>query len=219
MSKLIDLNLKTNGILLMSDDVLLKHWNLNDLNSDSYWYIKNPNCKLDFKSKNSWPWDVKSWFATENGEKCIIKTFDSIKKIVKNDIINKKVFEKFIQMYKNNLNETSNDIDKILSKICKDGSDIFYLPKKLFHDFNIISKLFGANNVFLEFAVPIILTGIDKFNEHLQGYYFWQTQTDIKTYYNQIKHFSHPVKLSQYNTNEMRRFICQYFIIDKFNHL
>ena len=219
MSKLIDLNLKTNGILLMSDDVLLKHWNLNDLNSDNYWYIKKePDCELDFKSKESWPMDVKSWYATENGEQSIIKTFDSIKKIVKNDFINKKVFEKFIQTYKINLNETSNDIDIILSKIFKNGSDIFYLPKKLFYDFNIISKLFVANNVFLEFAVPIILTGIEKFYEHLQGYYFWQIQTDIKTYYNQIKHFSHPVKLSQYNTDDMRRLICEYFIKDKFNH-
>jgi len=182
MSKLIDLNLKTNGILLMSDDVLLKHWNLNGLNSDNYWYIQNPKCGLDFKSRKSWPWDVEVWFAGKNGEQCIIKTFDSIKKIVNDfdDGTNKKVFEKFIQMYKINLNESSNDTNKILSKICKDGSDVFYLPKNLFYDF---------------------------------------TQTDIEKYYNQIKHFSHPVKLSKYNTHDTRRLICQYFINDKFKHL
>ena len=44
MSKVIDINLKTNGILLMSDDVLLKHWNLNELNINEPWYINKPNC-------------------------------------------------------------------------------------------------------------------------------------------------------------------------------
>jgi len=43
MSKLIDLNLKTTGILLMSDDVLLKHCNSNSLNPDNCWYQFIPN--------------------------------------------------------------------------------------------------------------------------------------------------------------------------------
>ena len=56
MSKLIDLNLKTKGILLMSDDVLLKHWNLNSLNTNDYWYPEKPFCKYDLMlSKNVCP--------------------------------------------------------------------------------------------------------------------------------------------------------------------
>jgi hypothetical protein len=227
MSKLIDLNLKTNGILLMSDDVLLKHWNLNSLNPDNYWYPFIPVCKqiFDLKSKQLWSPDVLYWMSSSYGENAIVKTFDSIKNIMKsNDLyigrIDKKVFEKFIQFYRINSNESSNDINKILSKICKDASDVFYLPKKFFHDFNIISKIFASNQVFFEIAVPTILSGIAKINnENLQASYFWNDeQTYIQKYYNKIEHFSYPFELSQYNTHAMRRIICQNFIADKLSH-
>jgi len=224
MSKLIDINIKTNGILLMSDDVLLKNWNLNTLNTDNYWYQSIPVCQkiYDFKSRNKWPPDVRYWFATPYGEKSINKTYDSIKKIISfNDSeANKKVFKKFVQTFRINLNESSNDTNTILSKICKDGSDVFYLPKRLFYDFNIVSKLFATNNVFLEFAVPIILSGIDKpKNENFQGLYIWDRQTNILIDYNKIKHFSHPFKLTHYNSNDGRNLICQYFIKDKLNNI
>jgi hypothetical protein len=222
ISKLIDLNLKTNGILLMSDDVLLKHWNLNSLNPNNYWYPFIPVCKrmfdlFDLDVRRSWPWDVEIWLLNS-----IIKTFNSIKKIIKNNNFraNKKVFERFVQFYRINLNESSNDINRILSKICKDGSDIFYLPNRLFNDFNIISKLFAKNRVFLEMAVPIILSGIDRVNnENLHGFYFWNgQQTNIEKDYYQVKHFSHPFKLFQYDTQYKRSLICRNLIIDKFNH-
>ena len=69
----------------------------------------------------------------------IIKTFDSIKNMIKSNYLgigrkNKKVFETFTQFYRINLNESSIDINIILSKICKDASDVFYLPKRLFYD-------------------------------------------------------------------------------------
>jgi hypothetical protein len=227
MSKLIDLNLKTNGILLMSDNVLLKHWNLNSLNPDNYWYPFIPVCKqmFDLKSKQLWPPDVLYWMSSSYGENAIIKTFDSIKNMIKSNYLgigrkNKKNFEKFIQFYRINLNESSNDINIILSKICKDASDVFYLPKRLFFDFNIMSKIFAANEVCFEIAVPTILSGIAKINnEHLQASYFWNDeQTYIQKDYDKIKHFSYPFELSQYNTNDMRRLICQHYVKDKINY-
>jgi hypothetical protein len=95
-----------------------------------------------------------------------------------------------------------------------------YLPKNLFYDFNVLCKLFGTNQVFLEMAVPIILSGIAKTNnESLQASYFWNgEQTNIQKDYNQIKHVSHPFKLSQYNTYDMRLLMCQNFVTDKFHH-
>jgi hypothetical protein len=130
------------------------------------------------------------------------------------------IFKKFIQFYRINSNESSVDINGILSKICKDASDVFYLPKKIFHDFSIISKTFASNQVFFEIAVPTILSGIARINnEKFQASYFWNDeQTYIQKYYDKIEHFSYPFDLSQYNTHAMRRIICQNFIADKLNN-
>jgi len=89
------------------------------------------------------------------------------------------------------------------------------LPNRLFNDFNIISKLFGKNRVFLEMTIPIILSGIDRVNnENLYGFYSWNgEQTNIEKDHYQIEHFSHPFKLFQYGAQYKRSSMCRNLII------
>ena len=96
------------------------------------------------------------------------------------------------------------------------------MPNNLFKEFNIVSKLFSKYNVFLEIAVPIILTGLDKYNlnENINGSYYWNGELFEleKDYYN-VKHFGHPFKLSLNLVSEKRKLLCQYFIQEKFINL
>jgi hypothetical protein len=223
MSKLIDLNLKTNGILLMSDDVLLKHWNLNSLNTNDYWYPEKPFCKYDLILKK----DPPPWMThTEYGEKSVAKVFDLIHNNITDNGLkessDKEIIKKYVKIYKlNNLNVSVNDEknDIKLTKACKEPSDIFFLPKRLFQDFTVISKIFSENKVFLEIALPTILTGLSEFNnETLNGYFNYWGQIELNKYYYQFKHYLHPVKLNSYNTQNARNLICDLFISDKFNN-
>ena len=86
MSKVIDMNLKTKGILLMSDDVLLKHWNPNELNINEPWYINKPNCFHDLFSSKKWPADVLAWMNSELGFEALRKTSSYFDKVVNKTI-------------------------------------------------------------------------------------------------------------------------------------
>ncbi len=160
MSMLIETNdEKTNGILLMSDDVLLKYWNLNVYKTDRIWYPEQPK----FITLNDWFQTEESWIHTEYGEIALVDTFNYIDKVlnksIKIDHTSEMILTSFIQLLRKNTNQN----DKI-TKFSKSASDIFYVPNNLFKQFNIVSKLFSKYNVFLEIAVPIILTGLDKYN-------------------------------------------------------
>ena len=57
MSKVIEMNIKTNGILLMSDDMLLKYWNLDNSITDKIWLPYKPICNFDLNpdTQGKWP--------------------------------------------------------------------------------------------------------------------------------------------------------------------
>ena len=109
-----------------------------------------------------------------------------------------------------------------MDKICKEASDIFYIPKNLFYNFNLVSKIFESNNVFLEFAVPMLISGLGQFkftSNSIQGLYYWGLQLNLVNDYFKVKHFAHPFKLSHYSSIEKRQKICEFFIQDKLNFL
>jgi len=215
MSKVIDMNYKSiHGILLMSDDVLLKHWNLNVSAFNSIWYpTKFPlNCSHDLDDSSIY------WMKTDFGMKALKKTAEFIEATTSNmstktDENIKHVLKEFLELSKNGKN---------LNKICYDASDIFYIPRRLFHKFNVLSRVFSSNNVFLELAVPTILNGLDGLNHKdgiLQGWYNWGKRIQFDKEYNSLVHFTHHFKLSEYNSPEKRSLVCKYLIQDKFNYL
>ena len=77
-------------------------------------------------------------------------------------------------------------------------------------------------NVFLELAVPGILSGIDLNSnmETLEGTYDWVRAGPFNfDNYEKIGLFYHPTKFSQYKASTLGKKFCQSFIQDSLNHL
>jgi len=98
------------------------------------------------------------------------------------------------------------------------GGDVFYLPRNIFFKFNLIVKIFRKNNVFLEMAVPTILSGLSTgFNtDIMNGIYFWTQYYNDDDYF-KIVHFTHAFKLTHYKNPYKRKKMCNTFIQQKFN--
>jgi hypothetical protein len=216
MSKLIDINYKTNGILLMSDDVLLKHWNLNT-NHESIWYATKPSCINDLNSDKNWGKDY--WIRKRVGVEAINRTYNLIEGIASGKINSDKQTYTILNKFLINFNLKQNETSKKLKKICKSESDIFYVPKSVFIQFNLLSRMYSSNNVFLEYAVSSILLGLDAPLEVLNGLYYWKpSKFDIGLDYFKHNHFAHPFKLSYFDTFKKRKDVCQTYIADKLKY-
>ena len=209
MSKLIDMGFRTEGILLMSDDVLLKYWNLKALNEKKLWFFTNLTCEYELNSNKT----VGIWMATPEGRPALKKSFNRIDQLLNDfetDLKVKKIFKSFVNtLIENSVNKTVNSI-----KFCWMGSDVFYLPRDFFFKFNLVTKLFRNEKVFLEFAVPTILSGLNersKLAEILQGKYYWTSYYDFNDYSKTV-HFAHPMKLTHYLDLNLRKKMCSTYV-------
>ena len=70
----------------MSDDVLLKHWNLNEFNINEPWFIGKPKCIHDLFSSKKWPNDVAYWMNTLYGNEPLKKTSEYFAKVINKTI-------------------------------------------------------------------------------------------------------------------------------------
>jgi hypothetical protein len=61
MTKSIEINFNTNGILLMSDDVLLKYWELDKLNVSQVWFPEKIYFSANLKYTDGWGWWSSSY--------------------------------------------------------------------------------------------------------------------------------------------------------------
>ena len=203
MTKAIEINFKTNGILLMSDDVLLKYWHLDKLllNTSRIWYTKKIECSFDLVSMTKW-----YWWSTRVGK----QAYDQLLKHL-NEFESYNLFENYMKIFKSNSKSATSP------QVCsKSPSDIFYVPQIKFESFHLLSSLFRYFNVFLELAVPGILSGLDSNGnmELLSGTYEWNKRDVFSSYYsyNKIGAFFHPSKLFNYNASYLGRKFCEYFL-------
>ena len=114
-------------------------------------------------------------------------------------------------------------------KFCFAQSDIFYMPKRLFNSFNYISSIYESFNITLELAVPLIIVGLDLFENinELKGKYQWECNScfsfdlplnECKLKYNQLTHFYHAIKITTlllHNNNnnpQSNRNFCKLFL-------
>ena len=216
MRKAIQMSYNTAGILLMSDDVMLKYWKLKDLDPNKIWFGNWPISKWDFNK----PLDLgefgKKWWGWEPGFsegtialKNVWKEFNT--SIAGNDTNKANIIKKFLQNLKNNqLSKNDNFI------IPSSGSDFFYIPKRKFELFDFFSKIFQKNNVFHEIGIPTILSGIDEEGSGVLlscSYTWFGTQFNFGNYNSEV-YFAHPVKLSDKNNINP---ICQFFVKDKYS--
>ena len=218
MTKAIEMNFVTDGILLMSDDVLLKYWHLGKLDKNKIWYpyslkeicvheVYKGNPKL-----NSW-----MWWNTHMGIDSILKTWDYFNKAQNNSISIEKENLNIINSYLNRLDKINANKSNY-TRVCVHGSDFFYLNARNFKRYHYISSLFRQFDVFLEIAVPTILAGIENVTEIINGTYTWSGQINLESY-DTLGYFAHPVKISQYYNNPKGKIFCSKFIKDKFNDL
>ena len=109
--------------------------------------------------------------------------------------------------------------EKKYEKVRWVGSDFFYLPKSYFKSFRFIGQLVRKFNIFLEFAVGLILYGIEDEKSIIMTNvsYDWGHVFNIKDI-DQYGDLIHPVKLSHYIYSKQKGFnFCEFFLKKKYN--
>ncbi|RNA28456.1 hypothetical protein BpHYR1_046286 [Brachionus plicatilis] len=181
-SKAIEMGLKTDGILLLSDDVLIKFWNLKVLDPTRVWFPYD--LKLDIEMRENL---ATRWYHWSNVREN--------KKDLKNNsnLDESKMIEDFLKQIEHNQKVIGN-----ITKIKYSRSDLFYLPNSKFKSAYYFLNKFREFGIFLELAVPIVLAGIEQ-NQKVQiinGYYEKRKiPLQFHKIYSKIEFF-HPFKLN-----------------------
>jgi hypothetical protein len=225
MTKAIEMKFSTEGILLMSDDVLLKYWRLDKYDLKKIWYPFKLECKQELVINSTNPgW--AHW--SEQHLNSLIEIWKYFDKIKNGSILVEKDFKKISENYVKTIAYNSRNTTGIFknsthAKVCSCfGSDIFYLPKAYFEKFHFISKLFKSHDLHLEIALPTILAGLEKndANQILTGTYYWHI-LNFEFYngdYDKAGIFLHPAKLSEYVGTNAGKMYCEKFIQEKINN-
>ncbi|RNA31248.1 hypothetical protein BpHYR1_042459 [Brachionus plicatilis] len=212
MSKVIEINYKTEGILLISDDALIKPWNMRNLDINKIWFY-NLNCKwtvncfhtLDPSYKTAWPWWKRIY-----GYQGIRHAFDIYSKASLSSALGK-AFDRFKPIFEIN---TNSSFKQNIIHVMHGGSDLFYLPKRHFEAYRELATVMCESMVFLEAAVPITLYGLDKLDDiiHMSSDYNWKGQFSYEKHYDSFLHSYHPAKLSFVEKNAtFRNLFCTRF--------
>jgi hypothetical protein len=202
MNKAIEMGYEdTEGILLSSDDVIIKLWNLRRLDSSKIWFSHPLEPKFELKVKiegMNWAW----W---PGSAPHLIDLFNYTRSNPQEPIIAE--FLSNIERHRVN-----NSI------IGVSGSDIFYLPKNKFKMFHFIAGLFVKFEVFLEIAVPTILIGLDSGFDAIimNGVYVWGAEFYLDQY-ERFEHFAHPYKMSQLRGQSEGVRFCRLYVQEKIN--
>lgn len=218
------------GYFFSNDDVLLNFWNLNfdpskiwlgaKVSKKNYHHIGQTHAKLE------WHW----WSDEEQAADRCQKAYKKIEYLSNTtDCTNEKLGN-----YSNNQVHCTNiwkNSLKILHKntvfqktkiICLVGrSDVFYIPSRYKSSFESIGKIYVEEKVFLEVAVPTILSYLSSKTQHvnMKGMYYNDIYGYSKEYYNGKAFldtystkltFSHPFKLTGNNLNKI--FLEKFFI-------
>ena len=211
MTKAIELNLNTKGILLISDDVLVSPPLMRKLNTSKIWFHYFIKCDTEFMLKNSlyekWIWwsDENLGYAALNN---LWKYFEQTNKGM--DSLESNILRDFLFVLDSNKENKNESL-----QICVSGSDLFYLPKEKFDNFHFMSKLFRKYKVFLEIAVPTLLAGLVPKSdvEIMYGYYAWfekRMDTNLDT-------FIHPVKILKMIATENGTQFCKLLKMENSN--
>ena len=133
MTKAIEINFNTKGILLMSDDVLLKYWDLDKLNVSKIWFHQKLDCSTNLNLKDGW-----YWWSKPNGKPAYEALLSHIKKlnnspefIQTSDGHLLDIYQRIVQSNSKKPNINNNDSNTLSETIiCRHtASDIFFVPK------------------------------------------------------------------------------------------
>ncbi|CAF0813496.1 unnamed protein product [Brachionus calyciflorus] len=207
MSKAIEMGFKTQGFLLLSDDIMIKIWNLKKMDSTKVWFSSDIILGLDPSSKIEW----YHWSKVRN----YVYLLNHLKKIDESNLSNSET--RIVKDYLKNINLNQEFVSNV-TKVTYTGSDIFYIPKEKFASCYYINRRMRRYRVFLEIAVPMILAGLDtnKNIQKLNGYYEWNKKPlNYDLNYKQIDFF-HPFKLSKIDNYNVGRNYCKNYVVEYF---
>ncbi|GFO04765.1 hypothetical protein PoB_003127000, partial [Plakobranchus ocellatus] len=196
---------KVAGYLQISDDVIVNVWNLHSLPRGLPWFQSSLKvAQVDRKwapdvwvTKYWWPWTLFC------GQPAAVRVYERLRAL--------RTLPEFtdrIATFLENLYLVTG-CDRCLTY---EASDIFYLPANLASEFTFFSDIFSQNQVFLEIAIPSILSGLvtDAGIYRLRGSYLWFQDRDRCPYvYTQFDHFYHAWKMSKFADVKQASFFCK----------
>ena len=189
-----------NGYLYINDDMIVNWWNFVDFDKGKIWFgapwlskagiTATYNGNKFISTRLRWHW----WYKTV-GKNAFERAFREMR-MLKSRTVNHWNITRAFKILEKNGNGSIN---------CFKGlSDIFYIPKQFATTFSHISKIFFRHRVFLEIAVPMMISMLDERsnNIHLTGVYIHchnktvDCRPVILARYNPKVAFIHPFKLN-----------------------
>ncbi|CAB4026862.1 Hypothetical predicted protein [Paramuricea clavata] len=183
------------GYFYINDDALVNWWTFYKLDKEKVWlgadiWIDTAHIMGKKEIPDSWVW----WSQWSNSAKACEDSYLEITQQYRSN--------EYINITK--LVETHLDNGEGKKRCLKTWSDIFYVPKRFSDQFQRISFVFHKNRVFLEAAVPTILSFLDlrsswekHFGLYLPDKYGFRDFADgnlVWESYNYDVKFIHPVK-------------------------
>lgn len=129
------------GYIHTNDDVLINWWNLQKLDSTKIWTGSIVNFEKGYVLGQPIPKGWHWWRTGNNAKLC--------ENVIHEIIINKHEIIDTNQYYKNMKN---------IPRCINGWSDFFYIPKHFAEMYAHLAELFGKKNIFLEVAVPTMLS-------------------------------------------------------------
>ena len=223
MNKAIEFNSNMKGYLLMSDDVLLKYWKLNAFDINKVWFPAKLECTLELGNNTGWRWGYADCGAA------YANIFNYFKGIQNGSVhLNEKEHEYFrsymTTLDLNSIKTKNSNLPKICFTMTPElgytGGDIFYVPKSKFMVFHFMCSIFRKFNLFLELAVPGILSGLDLHSriQILNGKYNFDYSGDRSldfSSYDTIGYFYHPFKYGAYTNSSKGKQFCNIYVQEK----
>lgn len=208
-NRAIEMNYGTSEYILMSDDILLNFWNNFKFNPKEVWsfrhIIDTNNNTLHIECGeynefnleipyNSSTWNAWPWWKSPYGLNVTKKAMDGIHSSANADVI---------EFVRNKSNFGYN-----VSALMCGPSDIFHFHKRRQEQFYQVAKILRESEVFLEIAVPYLLSGLSSREScvNLPTDHLWNTDRKTPlTFFNVSKSVIHPVKISEVFANETFR--------------
>ena len=209
MTKAIELNMITKGYLLMSDDVLLKYWQLKEFDIEKLWFTSKLECDL-FEMKSSFiTKDYGNWYKPWG-----FKALQNVWKHFETSLSNRQIIERFFE------NTKSNSKSKTTLNVCANRfADIFYVPKAKFEEYHYLSGVFRRYGVILETGVGIILAGMEKHEnvQLIEGTYKCCGKFGMNLY-ETMGVYGHAAKLTKYVKSDEGKKFCEMFVQEKIKY-
>lgn len=195
------------GYFYINDDVLVNWWNFLEFDTSKIWL----GAPVHFQTGHEMGQPVKTgwhWWKTAHAAKLCEKAFEKVEQLSKTRDGVRLGIPKYINRYFRN---TRNQ------RLCVHSwADVLYVPRYLSKPFARILQIFRENNVFLEVAVPTVLSFFlepaNSLNAHgvymndlygyspkyLSGEAFYETYSVHVTFQHPFK-LGGPMKIANYN--------------------